>query len=1743
MEGGYHVMSRTIDEKVLEMRFDNTQFEKNVHTSMSTLDKLKQSLNLTGASKGLENVSSAARNVNMSGLSSAVENVSSRFSALEVMGVTALANITNSAVNAGKRMISALTIDPIKTGFNEYETKINAIQTIMSNTASKGTTMADVTKVIDELNTYADKTIYNFAEMTRNIGTFTAAGVGLEDSAAAIQGIANLAAASGSNSQQAATAMYQLSQALASGTVKLMDWNSVVNAGMGGQKFQDALKATAREHGIAVDDIIKKQGSFRESLSEGWLSADILNETLKKFTVEGAKEYAKSMVDSGKWTQAQADALIKEAQAMEDAATKVKTFTQLIDTLKESLQSGWGKTWELIFGDFEEAKDLFTEISDTLGAVINKSGDARNEMLQSWKDLGGRTALVDSLRNSFEAISSIVKPISEAFREIFPPITAKQLYNFTLGLKNLTEKLKLSDETADKLKRTFKGVFSIFDIFGKVLTSVAKVIGSLFTSGSVSGVLDLILTLTATIGDFFTSINEGFSMNAFTNIFSGIAEVIGKAIQGVSNFGDVFSNIGSGIGKVLNNIWEGIKTVFSWITDNISAGDIFAGLAGGGIFMAAKKLMGLFEKLKEVAGKGILGLIFGTGDGNGEAKPKLGEQFSNVLGSVHESLQAFTSGIKIASLIGIASAIAILSAALKTISEIKAANITKSLFAIGTMLGMLTGTFTALSKSLSKFPAKGIVKASFSTMLIAEAINILASAMETISELSLGEVVKGLIGIGGGMAALAIGIKAINKVKIKVSTSLAIVVLANSLKTLAEALTKFGSMSWKEIKRGLTAMGGALTEFVVTLKALEKVSGLKSLAGSAGLVLAVQSLDEISENLKKFGEMSWSEIRHGLNAMGGALTELVAAISILGKTAGFSSLLGAGSILIVSKSLGDIAEALAEFSYMSWGEIGRGLIAMGGALTEISVITGALGKLAGLSGLLGAGTILLAVQSLDDIADALQELGFMTWDEIKRGLVGMSGALSEIGIVTGALGKLAGLSGLLGAGSMLLAVQGLGDIADALKKFGSMTWDEIKRGLVGMGGALTEIGVITGLLGTFAGLPSLLGSGSILVAVQGLGDIADALKKFGEMSWDEIKKGLTAMGAALGELALGGLLNTLSVIGSMSISNVAEPLGVLADSVKKWTGVIVPPDLAFQLTNLAYGIRSFTFDGLGASALATAAPAMGIMADSVKKWTGVSVPENLGTQLGTLASGIRSFTFDGLGASALATAAPGIGTMADSVKKWSGVTVPEDLESQLGALAKGIKAFSFAFLGGWSLETIVGPLGKLASSVKKWNGVTVPENIGDQLKKLAKGAKAFSFAFLGGWSLDTITGPLGKLAGSVKKWNGVTVPENIGEQLKRLADALKSFSGVGDISNGTNGISSIAKSATTLSGVNFISITSGLNSLSDSFGKLASSGSSISGLGQSIVDNIIKPIQGLDSKFVEIGSKAANSLAKGMKSNSAVTSAANSIISSATKALGSKSSAFKNAGAKMGTMFANGIKSKTSNVVSAVKAMVNAASNALSGKYNSFYTAGSNVAKGFANGISANQYLAVAKAKAMAEAAEKAAKKILKINSPSKVFRKIGSSIPEGFAMGIEMFGSAIKGATISMANNAMDNTKKAISRIGTLLNSDMDVQPTIRPVMDLSNVRSGVGAINGMLSMQPSIGVSSNISAINTMMNRRNQNGNSDVVSAIDGLRKDINSMDNPTYNINGISYSDGTDVSDAIKTLVRAAKVERRV
>ena len=1757
-------MSRTVDNRVVEMEFDNSRFESNVSTSMSTLEKLKQALRLDGAAKGFDNIDTAARGVNFSGLSSAVETVKYKFSALEVMGVTALANITNSAVNSGKRIANALTIEPIKTGFQEYETQINAVQTILANTQKEGTNINDVNRALDELNEYADKTIYNFTEMTRNIGTFTAAGVKLDTSVAAIQGIANLAAVSGSTSQQASMAMYQLSQALSSGTVKLMDWNSVVNAGMGGQVFQDALKDTARLHGIAIDQMIKDEGSFRETLSKGWLSADILTETLKKFTTSGVNEYlaeqtkltvediqamreqavassdrtkafkemAKTLSSNSDLTEDQVYQLLNMSQTAEEAATKVKTFTQLWDVLKEAAQSGWSQSWRTIVGDFEEAKVLFTEIADTLSGLIGKSADARNEVLTGWKELGGRTAIIDSLRNTFEGVMSIAKPINQAFREIFPRITAQQLTDFSTKLRDLTAKLKISSETADKLKRTFKGVFSIFDIGRKILAAVGKSIAKLFGSEGVGSLIDSILNGAANLGDYFTKLNEGFAAEGITDVLStivtGISDLLKGATEKIKGFKDAFAFVGDGIVAIAGKIFSGFKAVVGAISDNFSFADIFAGLAGGGIFVAAKKFSGLMDKIKEL----ITG-IFEKKEGPGGIKDKL----TDALDALHDSLTSFSTGIKISSLVSIAVAVGVLTASLRSIAKLDIGDIAKSLSAIGLMILMLNKTLESMTKSLASNPSKGLVKVGVSLILVAIAIRVLAGAMEKFAGIPLTQIAKGLIAIGLSLTILTTALKYISGIKVSLRTSIALIALAESCKIMGDAVVKFGAMSWGEIRKGITGMGLALAELVAAVSILNKFGGGKSIIGSIGLLIAVQSLSKLADGLKQFGEISWDVISRGIVAMGAALAEVGGVVTIVGKIAGFSSLFAAGAIFIV-------------------------------------------------------------VKGLDDLAVALQMFGDMQWDTIIRGLVGMGSALVEVGAVVGLLGKLAGFSGMLGAGALLIAIQGLGDLANAFDVFGTMEWENIGRGLVGMGGALTEVAVISGLLGGLGGLAALLGAGTLLVAVQGLGDLADAFKKFGEMSWDEIQNGLTGMGLALGEVALGGILNTLSIFGASAISEMASSLGVLADGVKKWEDVQVPEGLGDQLGLLADGVKKFTLAGMGADAVSTSAYSIGVLADSVKKWVGVEVPEGIADKMGSLADGIGKFTWGGMGADALSSAAPAIGTLADSVKKWATVIIPDNIENGLTSIANGVKAFSFAFMGRWSINAIIQPLSALSDSIQKWSGVTVPETIEDDLTKiangiksfsfafmggwsigniiepltslvgvvkkwstvtvsekieedmtkLADGVKSFSFAFIGGWSLSTIVGPLGDLGDAVKKWSGVTISDSIGSNISKLADGVKSFKDIGDVSSSASSVKIIAESVRQMSVANISETSTKLTALAmsmKSFGSIGDAGASVAKFGENLIKGIIQPVSQAASQYTKVGADMATAISSGFASRQSVIvgkikDVATKIISTITN----QSGAYRQAGVGLITALSSGITNCASKIRSSIGSIVKNSSSAIRGHYSTFYSAGSYLATGFANGISAGTYKSTAKARAMASAAAKAAKAELNEHSPSKVGYQIGDNFGIGFTNGI---GENIQNAysvSSKVAQSAKAGLSDTVRRIAEALDRDVELTPSIKPVLDLSDIRASAGALNKMLGANYSVAAMGNISAISSMMSS-GQNGktNDDVINAINGLKETLGTKTGDTYTIGNITYDDGSEVSNAIKTLVRAARVERRV
>ncbi len=376
-------MSRTIDEKVVEMRFDNSNFERNVSTTMSTLDRLKQKLNLSGASKGLENIDSAARNVNMSGLGNAVESVRARFSALEVMGVTALANITNSAVNAGKRIVSSLTIDQVTAGWNKYGEKTASVQAILNAT---GKSLDEVNGYLDQLMWYSDETSYGFTDMTTSLGQLASAGGDIEKLIPMIEGVANATAFAGKGATEFSRAIYNLNQSYSAGYLQYMDWRSLELAGVASKQLKETLIDTA----VAMGKI--KEGevtiaNFSETLKDKWADTSVMEAAFGKFSEMTQAAY--EAVKSGEYETASEaiDALASKYDELGvkafRSAQEAKSFSEAIDATKDAVSTGWMRTSELIFGNYEESRKLWTDVANSFWDIFASGGESRNDMLST----------------------------------------------------------------------------------------------------------------------------------------------------------------------------------------------------------------------------------------------------------------------------------------------------------------------------------------------------------------------------------------------------------------------------------------------------------------------------------------------------------------------------------------------------------------------------------------------------------------------------------------------------------------------------------------------------------------------------------------------------------------------------------------------------------------------------------------------------------------------------------------------------------------------------------------------------------------------------------------------------------------------------------------------------------------------------------------------------------------------------------------------------------------------------------------------------------------------------------------------------------------------------------------------------------------------------------------------------------------------------------------------------------------
>lgn len=1758
----------SVDERVVQMKFENAAFHSGVQQTLNDLVRLNKALQLEGASKGLQGVTTVAKQFDqtvsrnrdslgrftqsvsqsattttsfsqkleasrgflekfstgfstlvsrvssfvpkvdngrnalgqftgvLSKTSGAADNTSSalqrmegavskiagRFSALGTIATGALLSIGARASQAGAQLLNSFTFGPILSGFHEYETNLNSIQTILANTQAAGTNLKDVNGALSELNHYADQTIYNFSEMARNIGTFTAAGVGLKESTAAIKGIANLAALSGSNSEQASGAMYQLSQAISAGRVSLEDWNSVVNAGMGGTVFQRALAQNAEKLGTLSAGAVKLKGdmknvtiegkSFRESITakpgqESWLTSKVLTQTLAQFTGDLSDAELKAQG----FNKAQIKAIQAQAKTAKEAATQVKTFTQLMDTTREAIGSGWTQTWQLIFGDFTEAKGLFTGVSDAISKMVNDSSESRNKMLSDWKKFGGRDALIDGLGNSFKALASVLKPIRDAFREIFPATTGKQLADMTKNFRDFTARLKVGGETADKLKRTFAGVFAVFGIGVDIVKAVVRTIFDLV--GVVTEGSGGFLGFTAKVGDFLVALRNGIREgNGITNFFKGLGTVLAipikliqklggflasmfkgtggdakdfeKSITGISSkldplahLGDVVSaawqktlivmhNVGdffSGLGKKISNGLKSIGIDLSTMFEGFDTKTLFAGLDTGllaGLFLVVKRFLGTFSGGAE----GIFDAI------------------SEGIGNLTGSFTTMQNTLKAATLLQIALAIGVLSVSLSVLAKIDPEDLTKAGAALTVLFGQLMGTLSIFQKFIG---AAGFAKMPFvmgSLILLAGAVLILVQAVKQLSGLDWNGLSKGLTGLAVTMGLIVGALKFMPASSGLISTGIGIIALAAGIKILASAVTDLSDMSWNEIAKGLVGVGTLLGSLVLfTMFAKINKGGV---AQGAGIVLLAAGIKILASAVADMSKMSWEEVAKGLVSLAGALAVITGALMLIPPNAP----LAAAGVLGVAISLGMIGDALADMAKLSWGNIGSSLTTMLGAL---AIIAAALYVIPPTAPLAAAGVLIVAL-SLTQIAKVLSDFAAYSWEEIGKAMVMLAGTM---GIIAGAMYLMTGA--LPGAAATIIIAGALAILAPVLQQFSQMSLAEIGKSLLMLAGVFAVFGAAAVLLAPV--IPVMIGLGAA-VALLGVGLLAAG-------------GGVLLFATGLTALAAAGATGTAAVVGIVSgliglIPKLMEEIGlgiVAFAKVISTAGPAITKAITTVLTALINAIATLT-----PKIVNTLGRLMVMMLQAMLKYVPTMVDTGMKLATGVL-NGIARNT------DKLATAGTNVVVaFLNSVGKNLPRVIDAGVKliiSFVNGVASSIRKNSAAMnaagrnLGSAIIEGMVsgiaGGIGSITSAAKDVAGSALSAakgvlGIHSPSKEFEKIGNYVNDGFRKG--LDGNKSQIYDVFNDLKKMLD-TFAKNTKKSAKERAKAAsaskalsKSYSDekseLGKLADQYDRYTEKIKAAKeTLA--NAKKTRDDYNkSIRDQYGDMASP------TAETTTASYIKGLEDQVEKTKEYSNALQRLRKMGLNDETY-----KDLLAQGTDALPFVQDLLKN-----GKTSVDQINNLAKQLDTASAALGKTASTNL-------YQAAVNSAAGLVEGLEKNQKKIEKVMDKIADAMVKAIKKKLGIKSPSRVFMSIGDYSAQGLIQSLEAMTTPVAKASEATGKTAIESLRKSMSGFSDLITSDTNFQPTITPVLDLSAVKKTASQIGSVIPGQ-AIAVSS---------------------------------------------------------------------
>lgn len=1058
----------SVDTRVVEMKFNNNQFESGIKSVMGSLRALKSSLKLDGATKGINDISAATKGVNFSGMAAGVDNISSKFTAFGAIGFSILQNLTKSVMTFGSNVLSKI-LDPLIEGG-----KRRALTIEQAKFQFEGLGM-DVEKSMESARLAVTGTAYGLEDAAKAASMFGASGMRAgTEMTSSLRAIAGVAAMTGSSYSDIADVFTSVS-----GNGRVMGSDLLRLSSRGVNAAATLAKSMGKTEAEVRDMVTKGKVSFE-------MFSDAMDGAFGKHATAANKTYVGALANmKAALSRIGADVA---TVSFENQRKVLNALAPVIDDVHDAL-----KPLIKLFGELQgkSSRAIVTMLKGLDMSVLTKS-------------MG---YIVSAIKSVLSALSAVFGPVKMAFKEIFPPATAETIIGIARAIASFAADLKVGTDASRKLFRTFRGVFALFDIGFIILRKIAIMFGDLFRSATAGsgGILDF----TASTGDFISKIRDAVRSGTFLNNFFRVltatltAPIVFLRVLGAA-FGDLFKNMKgvdtgglSGLGKklqtifkpftvfgdIIQSIWEKIggaimafwnfvAPAVKWTTDQLSklgetigealrsldSAQVVDALKTGGVAAAILLFRNMFNK--------FFGLFTAE-----SAFTYMNQIKYNLIG-LSNSLKVVSKAVAAGTLLMIAAAVLLLAVAMDKLAKIPAKKLLAAGAAMAFLFKELAVTMKFMETTMNTASAAKMVGIAAGMVLLAIAVDILASAVKKLSDLKWNELAKGLVGVTVLMGALTVAARGMSNVKGLPKTAAGIILLAIGIKILASAVKDLSDLGWEEMAKGLVGVGlllGALTLFT-------KFSGADKggMLQGAGIVLLAIGIKILASALKDFASMSWEEIGKGLAAMAGGLVLMGVALALIPP----SSILSAAAILVVASSLGLIADALSAMGGMSWDEIGKGLVTLAGALV---LIAGAL-LLLPPSSLLSAAAIFVVATSLQLVAAALAVMGAMSWEEIAKGLIMLAGSLGII-----ALAMYAMTAALPGAAAMVVVAAALTVLLPVLTAFSVMSWEEMGKGLLMLAGVFIVLG-IAGLVLTPI-VPTLLGLG-LAIGLLGVGMLA-----------------------------------------------------------------------------------------------------------------------------------------------------------------------------------------------------------------------------------------------------------------------------------------------------------------------------------------------------------------------------------------------------------------------------------------------------------------------------------------------------------------------------------------------------------------------------------------------------------------------------------------------------------------------------